>query len=100
MEVFCQGCGGCLSKALLCGRKQGSAAIVHRSKDPQRSCTEARIRSDSRRRETVLKQILRHREASELKFMWTSSGYCVRPEAGSMLSPSGPGFSCLDTGFV
>lgn len=63
-------------------------------------CTEARIRSDRRRRETVLKQILRHREASELKFMWTSSGYCVRPEAGSMLSPSGPRFSCLDTGFV
>lgn len=39
-----------------------------------------------RHRETVLKQILRPRESSELKFMWTSSRYCVRPEASRMLT--------------
>lgn len=48
-------CGGCLSLALLCALKQGSAEHCER----------------------VLKQILRPRESSESKFMWTSSGYCA-----------------------
>lgn len=64
-----------------CALKQGSAVIP-------RDC------------EAVLRQVLRPRESSGVRFMLTSSGYCVRLETGRMLSPAGPRFPHPETGFL